>query len=249
MTLLISAENAKQLRQLISPDKALPSSKLEGGSSQHEGNNTTHFSILDGEGNRVSATLSVNYIFGSSVIAGDTGVLLNDEMDDFSTKPGLRNVYGIVGSDANVIQPGKRPLSSMTPTFLEMPGRLAILGTPGGSRIPTMVLLGSLAFEKYKGAITIVSRMRFHHQYLPDWLEVEPETFSPMLQAELKAMGYKLMLLKEYFGDMQALTWDKKTNLITAASDPRHIGLAVAIKKHTNGSFTQERRARVFGTF
>ncbi len=226
---LISAENAKQLRQLISPDKALPSSALEGDAANQESNNTTHIAILDEQGNRVSATLSVNYIFGSSVIAAGTGVLLNDEMDDFSTKPGERNVHGIVGSDTNIIQPGKRPLSSMTPTFLEMPGRLAILGTPGGSRIPTMVLLASLVFENYQAAITMVSTMRFHHQYLPDWLEVEPESFSPELQAELKAMGYKLMLLKQYFGDMQAITWDKKTNLITAASDPRHIGLAAVI--------------------
>lgn len=226
---LISAENAKQLRQLISPDKALPSSALKGDAANLESNNTTQIAILDKQGNRVSATLSINYIFGSSVIAAGTGVLLNDEMDDFSTKPGEKNVHGIVGSDTNIIQPGKRPLSSMTPTFLEMPGRLAIIGTPGGSRIPTMVLLASLVFENYQAAITMVSTMRFHHQYLPDWLEVEPETFSPALQAELKSMGYKLMLLKQYFGDMQAITWDRKTNVITAASDPRHIGLAAVI--------------------
>ncbi|MBA2709078.1 MAG: gamma-glutamyltransferase [Tatlockia sp.] len=245
---LISAENAKQLRQLISPDKALNSSNLEGNPSNLESNNTTHLSILDDEGNRVSATLSVNYVFGSCLVPAGTGVLLNDEMDDFSIKPGDRNVYGIVGSDVNLIAPGKRPLSSMTPTFLEMPGRLAVVGTPGGSRIPTMVLLAALAFEKYQGAISMVSLMRFHHQYLPDWLEVEPETFSPELQAELKVMGYKLMLLKEYYGDMQAVTWDKKTNLVTAASDPRRIGLAATISKLTNEHLTRE-KANNFGSF
>ncbi|WP_028388195.1 gamma-glutamyltransferase [Legionella fairfieldensis] len=232
---LVSADNANYLRQLIPANKALPSSALQGDPTQKEGGNTTHIAVLDSEGNRVSATMTVNFIFGSSVVAGGTGVLLNDEMDDFSTKPGERNVYGIVGSDKNTIEPGKRPLSSMTPTFLEMPERLAIVGTPGGSRIPTMVLLASLAFSNYTGAITMVSAMRFHHQYLPDWLQVEPETFSPALQAQLKSMGYKLMMLKQYYGDMQAITWDKKNNVITAASDPRHIGLAGAVTLNPGG--------------
>ncbi|KTC87907.1 MULTISPECIES: gamma-glutamyltransferase [Legionella] len=233
---LLSAENAKQLRQLIPADKALPSEVLNGGDKTNlESKNTTQIAILDKEGNCVSATMTVNFIFGSSVVPEGTGVLLNDEMDDFSTKTGGRNVYGIVGSDVNRIQPGKRPLSSMTPTFLEMPGRLAIVGTPGGSRIPTMVLLAALAFHDFHGAITMVSRMRFHHQYLPDWIQVEPETFSPSLQAGLKAMGYKLMLLKQYYGNMQAITWDKENNIITAASDPRSIGLAATISERQEG--------------
>ncbi len=226
---LLSADNAKQLRQLIPPDRAVASATLLGNQINPESKNTTHVAILDKEGNRVSATMSINFIFGSGVVPAGTGVLINDEMDDFSTKSGERNVFGLVGRDVNSIQPGKRALSSMTPTFLEMPGRLAIVGTPGGSRIPTMMLLAALAFSDYKGAITMVSTMRFHHQYLPDWLQVEPETFSPTLQAELKAMGYKLMLLHQYYGDMQAITWDKGNNVITAASDPRHIGLAATI--------------------
>lgn len=241
LELLISAANARHLRQHILPDKAISSSTLQGEPANSESKNTTQIAILDSEGNRVSATMTVNYIFGSGVVPEGTGVLLNDEMDDFSTKPGERNVYDIVGSNSNIIQPGKRPLSSMTPTFLEMPGRLAIVGTPGGSRIPTMVLLASLAFYDYKGAITMVSKMRFHHQYLPDWVQVEPETFSPALQADLKAMGYNLMLLKQYYGDMQAISWDKKENIITAASDPRHIGLATVIALNNQGydSFKQ----------
>lgn len=226
---LLSAENAKQLRQLIPQDKALSNTTLEGRSTNSESKNTSHIAILDKEGNRVSATLSVNFIFGSSLIPAGTGVLLNNEMDDFSTTPSAENVYGVIGSNANSIEPGKRPLSSMTPTFLEMPGRLAIVGTPGGSRIPTMVLLAALAFHHYEGAITMVSRMRFHHQYLPDYLQVEPETFAPDLQAELRAMGYHLKLLKHYYGNMQAITWDKEDNLITAASDPRGIGLATTM--------------------
>ncbi|MDP1602160.1 MAG: gamma-glutamyltransferase [Legionella sp.] len=233
---LLSARNGHYLRSLISATKATPSSQLAGEKPAENHHNTTHIVILDKEGNRVSATMTINYIFGSSVVARGTGVLLNDEMDDFTTKAGASNVFGLVGNEVNRIEPGKRPLSNMTPTFLEMPGRLALIGTPGGSRIPTMVFLSSLLFHDFKGAISMVSAMRFHHQYLPDWLQFEPESFSPALQAELKAMGYQLMPLKQYYGDMQAITWDKALNIITAASDPRHIGLARTITP-VNGSY------------
>lgn len=226
---LISADNAKRLATLISPDKAIDSTVLQGQPGKQNHKNTTHFSIIDSEGNRVAATLTINYIFGSSVVAKGTGVLLNDEMDDFSTAIGVPNVFGVVGSEANAIAPGKRPLSSMTPTFLELPGRVAILGTPGGSRIPTMVLLASLLFHEGYGAITMVSAMRFHHQYLPDIVQFEPDSFTAQMQNGLKAMGYHLMQLKQYYGDMQAITWDKDMGLLTATSDPRNIGLAAAI--------------------
>ena len=226
---LISSNNAKQLSTLISPDKAIDSNVLQGPNINQNSSNTSHFSIIDAEGNRVAATLTINYIFGSSVVAAGTGVLLNDEMDDFSTKVGAENVFGIVGSDKNAIVPGKRPLSSMSPTFLELPGRVAILGTPGGSRIPTMVLIASLLFNDYYGAISMVSAMRFHHQYLPDLIQFEPNTFSPEIQEGLKAMGYKLMPLDQYYGDMQAITWDRDRNQLTATSDPRNIGLAAKV--------------------
>lgn len=232
---LISAENAKMLSALISPDKATPSTSLKGAVHKPQHVETTHFSILDSEGNRVAATLTVNFIFGSSVVAKGTGVLLNDEMDDFSTKVGEENVFGLVGSDKNSIAPGKRPLSSMTPTFLEMPGRVAILGTPGGSRIPTMVLLASLLFNDGYGAISMVSAMRFHHQYLPDVVQFEPDTFPDFIQQGLKAMGYQLMPLQQYYGDMQAITWNKETNQLSAASDPRNIGLAATVVTSTQG--------------
>lgn len=228
---LISMKNANQLLPNIKHNEATPSELLKKSPQNDPLNptNTTHFSIMDKEGNRVSATLSINYIFGSSFVAEGTGVLLNDEMDDFTTKVGAQNVFGLMGGEANSIAPGKRPLSSMTPTFLEMPNRIAILGTPGGSRIATMVLLGSLSFFDYGGAISIVSAMRFHHQYMPDWVEYEPETFSPTLISQLTAMGYKLNPLTTYYGDMQAITWEKLTGVITAASDPRHIGMAAVV--------------------
>lgn len=233
---LLSAENAKQLNSLISPDKVLDSNELKIESTPHNGSNsTTHISVIDAEGNRVSATMTVNYIFGSSVVAEGTGVLLNDEMDDFSTKVGVQNIFGLVGSDKNAIGPGKRPLSSMTPTFLELPDRVAILGTPGGSRIPTMVLLASLAFYEGYGAISMASNMRFHHQYLPDILQFEPDTFPKKIQEELNAMGYHLKALNQYYGDMQVITWDKGSNVLTAASDPRNIGLAASVVSQAGG--------------
>jgi gamma-glutamyltranspeptidase/glutathione hydrolase len=158
-------------------------------------------------------------------------------MDDFSIKPNVENVFGLIGSEKNAIAPGKRPLSSMTPTFLEMPDRIAILGTPGGSRIPTMVLLAALAFQESYGAITMASRMRFHHQYLPDALVFEPDTFPNDVQKALLKMGYHLMPLQQYYGDMQVITWDKQKNLITAVSDPRHIGMAAVVLMENKGGY------------
>lgn len=232
---LLSNENAKQLSKLIPKNKAINSQILKGTTQQPNHNNTTHFSIIDQEGNRVAATLTLNYIFGSSFVAEGTGILLNDEMDDFSIASSIPNVFGLVGNKRNAIAPGKRPLSSMTPTFLELPQRIAIVGTPGGSRIPTMMLLATLAFHEGYGAISMVSTMRFHHQYLPDLVQFEPDTFSPSLQQALAVMGYKLMPLKQYYGNMQAITWDRNNNLITASADPRNSGLASVISAATSG--------------
>lgn len=232
---LTSAENAKQLNSLIPPNEPIESKLLRGSASNEKSSNTTHFSIIDAEGNRVAATMTVNYIFGSSVVPEGTGVLLNNEMDDFSTKTGVANIFGLVGSDKNAIAAGKRPLSSMTPTFLELPDRVAILGTPGGSRIPTMVLLASLIFNEGYGAISMVSAMRFHHQYLPDVVQFEPDTFPLSIQEGLKAMGYHLMPLDRNYGDMQAITWDKATNVVTATSDPRNIGLSAVVIENPVG--------------
>lgn len=236
MEKLVSAENAKQLSSLIPENKAIPSKVLQGPrNNPGKLNNTTHLSIIDAQGNRVSATMTVNYIFGSSMLAKGTGVLLNDEMDDFTVKVGEENVFGIVGTDKNAIAAGKRPLSSMTPTFLELPGRVAILGTPGGSRISTMVLIASLVFNDDYGAISMVSAMRFHHQFLPDELQFEPDTFSLEIQEALRAMEYVLKPLEQYYGDMQAITWDKETNILTAASDPRGIGLSAVVVHSPSG--------------
>ncbi len=228
---LIHPYYADSLRWNIQHNRATPSELLKGTGLDQGGVNTTHFSVIDQEGNRVSATLSINYPFGATFVPPGTGVLLNNEMDDFSSKPGVPNAYGLVGAEANAIAPGKRPLSSMTPTFVESEDKLAILGTPGGSRIITMVLLGILEFTENKPPIDWVSRPRFHHQYLPDVIQFESNTLSPELQNKLKTLGHQLKPINRRYGNMQAILWDKKTNQLSAASDPRGIGGAV-IKQH-----------------
>jgi gamma-glutamyltranspeptidase / glutathione hydrolase len=219
---LIHPWYAAGLARDIELDKASPS---VGNLSREEGQDTTHFSILDKEGNRVAATLSINYPFGSGVVAAGTGVLLNDEMDDFSASPGVPNVYGLVGGEANAVAGGKRMLSSMSPTFVEDDRQVAVLGTPGGSRIITMVLLGILDMAQGKGPDDWVSRPRFHHQYLPDRIQFEPDAFSETLQIQLKRMGHHLQQLDHTYGNMQAVYWNKKTGKVDAASDPRGIGM------------------------
>ena len=175
----------------------------------------------------MGATLSINLPFGCGFVAPGTGVVLNDEMDDFSIKPHHPNAYGLVGSDANAIAPGKRPLSSMSPTFLETPDRVGILGTPGGSRIISMVLLGILDFADGHGPASWVSKKRYHQQYLPDVVQFEQDGLTWREQRGLKAMGYHLREIDRNYGDMQAVQWDRKHNTVSAASDPREMGLAL----------------------
>ena len=224
---LISKDFAKSLQQKIDFERATPSSSLKSATDASGGNHTTHFSILDKKGNRVSATLSVNYPFGSGFVVPGTGVLLNDEMDDFSAKPGVPNVYGLVGAEANAIEPGKRMLSSMSPTFIESEDKLAVIGTPGGSRIITMVLHGILATMEGKTAEQVVNLPRYHHQYLPDVIQHEPNAFSKKMVTTLEQLGHKLKPLKNTFGNMQVVIWDKKENKVTAASDARGEGEAL----------------------
>jgi gamma-glutamyltranspeptidase/glutathione hydrolase len=192
-----------------------------------EAQNTTHFSIIDKEGNRVAATLSINYPFGSCFVPPGTGVLLNDEMDDFVSRAGSGNIYGLTGGDANQIQPGKRMLSSMTPTFLEDEDRVAILGTPGGSRIISMVLLAALDFVEGNAASSWVRAPRYHHQYLPDLIQYEPDGLTKNEVLALQAKGHRLEETSQAYGNMQAVLWDKRNKKVTAASDPRGQGWAL----------------------
>ena len=224
---LTSPDYAAGLRVAIRPDRTLPSANLaESPQPSPHGTDTTHFSILDAQGNRVAATLSINQSFGSGFVAQGTGVLLNDEMDDFAAKPGQPNVYGLVGGFANKIEPGKRMLSSMTPTFLETKDRVAILGTPGGSRIISMVLLGVLDFAEGRKPASWVSAGRYHHQYLPDVVEYEPGALGEAEVLGLTKLGHALKPTPAPYGDMHAILWDKAKGVVEAASDPRGEGLA-----------------------
>lgn len=230
-----SEDFAAGLYQTIHPDKATPSNLLPPVTIKtQEGHDTTHFVVQDQWGNSVSATMSINYPFGSGLIAAGTGVLLNDEMDDFSVKPGTPNVYGLVGAKANEIAPSKRPLSSMSPSYIEIYHTnqqkklkgVALLGTPGGSRIISMVMLGILDLIPHTNPQHWVDLPRFHHQYLPDVIQFEVDTFTPAVQQRLKQMGYSLQPLNDSYGNMQAIYFDRETGTLKAASDKRGEGKA-----------------------
>jgi gamma-glutamyltranspeptidase/glutathione hydrolase len=224
---LVNKHYAAGLRESIRLDRATKSSALAATvSNKAGGEDTTHFSILDREGNRVAATLSINYPFGSGFMPPGTGVVLNDEMDDFSKKVGEPNIYGLVGGKANAIEPGKRMLSSMSPTFLEDENRIAILGTPGGSRIISMVLLGILDFAEGNGPESWVSLPRFHHQYQPDVVQYEKGGLDEKTRSALGERGHLFKEINRNYGNMQAIFWDKKHSVVEAASDPRGEGHA-----------------------
>ena len=225
---LLNPDYAAGLRTTIRLDKALPSEYMIGW-QMHEtkGSDTTHFSIIDQDGNRVAATLSINFPFGSGLVAAGTGVLLNDEMDDFVSQPGDMNGYGLVGGMANSIEPGKRMLSSMTPTFLEDSHRIAVLGTPGGSRIISMVLLAILDFAKDNGPESWVQVKRFHHQYIPDQILYEKNGLTDYEIKMLGKLGHQSKQKSYKYGNMQAVQYNKATKQYSAASDPRGEGTSI----------------------
>ncbi len=221
---LTSVDYAAGQRSSIRADKAMPSDLLPGIESEPKGMNTTHFSVLDAEGNRAAVTITVNLFFGSGYMPSGTGVLLNDEMDDFSTKPGRPNAFGLIGNTANSIAPNKRSLSSMSPTFVETTKGLMIIGSPGGSTIISQVLLGVLNYVDGMDAAGIVKYPHYHHQYLPDEVLYEPGALTDSEIAELQSMGHKLRLANRQWGNMQVITWDFASGKVDAASDPRGEG-------------------------
>ena len=210
-------------------EKATPSRELPAEDGGSEGGQTTHFSVLDGAGNRVAGTQSLNLFFGAAAMAPGTGIVLNDEMDDFSAAPDAANAYGLAGSAANAIAPGKRPLSSMAPTFVDGPRGSLLIGTPGGSRIPSMVLLGILRYTEGASASEIVATRRFHHQWLPDAVFFEPQALSAEEQAGLQAKGHALKALDEPYGNLQVIVSDPRSGRLEAAADPRWIGTAATL--------------------
>jgi gamma-glutamyltranspeptidase / glutathione hydrolase len=221
---LMSVDYAAGQRSSIRADKAMPSDLLPGIESEPGGTQTTHFSVLDSAGNLVAATISINLFFGNGYVPANTGVLLNDTMDDFSTKPGRPNAFGLIGAKANAIAPNKRSLSSMSPTFVETPKGLMIIGSPGGSYIISMVLLGTLNYLDGMNAADIVKYPHYHHQYLPDEVDYESDALSDAEIKELQAMGHTLKLGNRKWGNMQVITWDFASGKVEAASDPRGEG-------------------------
>jgi gamma-glutamyltranspeptidase/glutathione hydrolase len=190
---LIDKRYAARIRDAIKPDKAAVAGDIRWGVAPHEGSNTTHFSIIDDAGNAVSMTYTLNDWFGARVVATGTGVLMNDEMDDFTPNPSLANAYGIVEGDANAIAPGKTPRSSMSPTIITRDGKtVLILGTPGGARIITAILQTILNVVDFQMDIQeAVDAPRIHNQWFPDVTNVEPYALSPDTRKILESMGYR----------------------------------------------------------
>ncbi|MGY0503830.1 gamma-glutamyltransferase [Luteimonas sp. e5] len=228
---LTAPRYADGLRSTIHMGKATPSDLLPGTPTPFlEHDETTHFSIIDAEGNRVAATQTVNLLYGSGLIPPGTGFLLNNEMDDFALKPGTPNAFGVMGYAANAPEAGKRMLSSMTPTFMESGERVAVLGTPGGTRIITMVLLGILGFDAGLDAQQVAALPRFHHQWLPDVIGIEKNALSADTITRLRAMGHTVSVPGEVagvrssdaWGNLQAVEMDYRDGSLRAGTDPRN---------------------------
>ncbi|MDR7343975.1 gamma-glutamyltranspeptidase/glutathione hydrolase [Pantoea alhagi] len=220
---LTSKAYAKSLAQQIDLAKARPSAEIKPGKlTPYESNQTTHFSVVDKQGNAVAVTYTLNTNFGSGIVAGSSGILLNNEMDDFSARPGTPNVYGLVGGEANAVQPGKRPLSSMSPTIVAKEGKTwLVTGSPGGSRIITTVLqmvVNSIDFGMNVAEAT--NAPRFHHQWLPDQLRVE-KGFSPDTLKLLRAKGQNVEVLPA-MGSTQSIMIGPD-GMRYGASDPRTV--------------------------
>jgi gamma-glutamyltranspeptidase/glutathione hydrolase len=236
---LTSKKYADAWRATISPDKATPSVDLKRpagflppapktAGSHKESQDTTHYSVVDSEGNAVAVTTTLNNGFGSGVTAGSLGFLLNDEMDDFASKMGVPNMFGLIQGPANAIAPGKRPLSSMTPTIVLEDGKLRyVLGSPGGGRIITTV--AQIFLSAAEGGLNIqeaVDAPRFHHQYLPDKLFLEPG-FSPATIEALTKMGYSVAQSTHHWSNGECIAVDPKTGELEGGQDHRsHYGKA-----------------------
>jgi gamma-glutamyltranspeptidase/glutathione hydrolase len=211
----------------INLQQATASASLGGAGNWKEGNDTTHFSVLDREGNAVAATLSINLPFGAAFVVPGTGILLNNEMDDFAVAQTGSNAYRLAGSAANRLEPGKRPLSSMSPSFIESNSEFTSFGTPGGSRIPSMTLLAIMQYLDDRPMLDWVGAPRFHHQFQPDLISHEADAFDAAQQQALRARGHQLQVVARRFGNQQVLYWNKASGKVAAASDPRGIGTAL----------------------
>jgi gamma-glutamyltranspeptidase/glutathione hydrolase len=228
---LIEKAYAERQRSSINPERASLSSEIGAGKpTGYESNQTTHFTIVDAAGNAVSNTYTLNGWFGSGVVAKGTGVLLNNEMDDFTSKPGEPNMFGAIQSERNAIAPKKRPLSSMTPTFVLRPdGSLYFaIGTPGGTTITNTVLqIISNVIDHGMNLQEAIDSPRIHHQWLPDEIKEEPAGLSADTRRALEARGHKFAAKLEYMSDAQGIMIEEKTSIRLGASDARQDGAAV----------------------
>ncbi|CAI0873174.1 gamma-glutamyltransferase [Serratia quinivorans] len=227
---LVAPDYLQKRAAEINPTTISPTEKVRPGLEPHQ---TTHFSIVDAQGNAVSNTYTLNWDFGSGVVVKGAGFLLNDEMDDFSAKPGVANAFGVVGSDANAIEPGKRMLSSMSPTIITRDGNVSlVIGTPGGSRIFTSIFQVINNIYDYQLPLDkAVAAQRVHHQLLPKDT-IFFDSFAPLtgkVAEQLKAMGYKLEDQGWYMGDIQVIRVNGDTP--ETASDPRGRGMGLVVKK------------------
>jgi gamma-glutamyltranspeptidase/glutathione hydrolase len=213
-------------RASIRADRATPSNMLPSIEGPGQGPQTSHFSLIDAEGNRVAGTQSINFFFGSGLMVPGTGVMLNNEMDDFAAKAGVPNGFRLIGADANAVAPGKRPLSSMTPTFIEKEDGLMVVGSPGGSVIMTVVLLSTLDWLDGTTADQFVKKGRFHHQYMPDTITFEPGALTEEEKQTLQKYGHTLRESRMP-GNAQIVTWDYRSGEVKAVSDPRGVGVGV----------------------
>jgi gamma-glutamyltranspeptidase/glutathione hydrolase len=220
---LTSRAYAAQQAASIEPAVATRSELPPGGAPAAGSINTTHLSVIDAAGNRVAATLTINLTFGSGVVSRETGVLLNNEMDDFTVLAGAPNSFRLRGGAANTIAPGKRPLSSMTPAFVEDAKGVLVLGAPGGSRIVSQLLLAVLDYVHAPSVdlVAIVGAPRYHHQWWPDQVEVEPGGFPAQWRAVLEARGHRVEISRRQWGNMQAVFKAKAGGATQAANDPR----------------------------
>ena len=219
---LTSRDYAAGLRAGIHPQRATPSDLLPALPAPLEDLETTHFSIIDAEGNVASTTQTINLLYGSGLVVSGTGVLLNNEMDDFALRPATPNAFGVMGYEANAPAAGKRMLSSMTPTFVESSDKVIAIGAPGGSRIITQVLLGILSYAEGLDAQAVAARPRIHHQWMPDVISAEADALDATTVTALQKMGHTVNTAERPWGNLQTVMWDRKANTLSGGSDPRN---------------------------
>jgi gamma-glutamyltranspeptidase / glutathione hydrolase len=230
---LVSTETAAAWFAAIDTARATPSAELHGRVLPvREGDNTTHFAVIDDRGNAVSVTTTLNSTFGGYYVVPGTGVLLNNEMDDFSVKPGVANQFGLLGSEANSIAPGKRMLSSMTPTIVLRDGKPWLLtGSPGGSKIITSVLQTILNIVEFNMRLDkAIAAPRFHHQWYPDRIDYEKGALAAEVRDQLYGKGHALREIQP-FGRVEGILYDARSGRMQGCSDPRGYGRAIAVRK------------------